>query len=885
MAPLHRWKLSALAAASAICLGLQPQTASALALGRLTVQSALGEPLRAEIEVPQISSTEADTLRAMLGSAEQFRSQGLEFPSTLSGLQIQLQRRVGGQTILQLRTERAITEPFLDLVLDAQWQNGRLIRSYTLLLDPPAERRPASLVRLAPQVSAPTAAAAPAPSKPSGKPAISASPVTAAPRTSAELTSTAATAPTETVVVQPGETATQIANRHRPAEVSLDQMLLALLQGNPRAFIQRDIHRIKAGATLKLPDAATAKATPPEQARQALLTHSADFNTYRRELAAIAPSAEVAPAGRSAAGAIQAQVEEKKAAPPSPDKLLLSRSGIDGTGTGTAEAQLAREKQAQEAQARVETLNQNIAALNQAQGSASSPPAPGTAEGSAPAPAGEAPAAAAPSAAPAAPETPSPTPPGVAPPPGVSATAPDADAAPWSRNPLIPFAAGSLSALLLSYGVFRFLQARQTRAQSSNSFLQQASELSATATPTGVAAATPAPAPTPEPTPEPVAAPQPVPTPVPTPLAPSESVVERTPSNDNVDPVAEADVYLAYGREQQAEEILNEALLRTPSRTAIHAKLAEIHAARHDRVALQRLQAEVLRLTNGQGPDWERVVALVQSLEPGASKEASPPAEVPPPPPPAVTPTTAQEAGDLSPMEFDFSLNSAPLPSQTPRNGVTTASATEPAADEDALNTQPSAPPQSLLTRMELPSLDLVPPAAPAPAIVEPATVEPVVAAPMLAEPPRPLREPETVASPPEDMALEFVPQDLPVAPPSPSATPASASALSPAHAAGAPLELDLQGLTLELDSLDTAPPPPAAETQAEATPPSPPAVPEPHLQAAAPADRLATKLALAAEFKAIGDIEGTRSLLQEVVAEASGDLQARAQQMLAELG
>lgn len=881
MAPLHRWKLSALAAASAICLGLQPQTASALALGRLTVQSALGEPLRAEIEVPQISSTEVDTLRAMLGSAEQFRSQGLEFPSTLSGLQIQLQRRVGGQTILQLRTERAITEPFLDLVLDAQWQNGRLIRSYTLLLDPPAERRPASLVRLAPQVSAPTAAAAPAPSKPSSKPGISASPVTAAPRASAELTSAAATAPTDTVVVQPGETTTQIANRHRPAEVSLDQMLLALLQGNPRAFIQRDIHRIKAGATLKLPDAATAKATPPEQARQALLTHSADFNTYRRELAAIAPSAEIAPAGRSAAGTIQAQVEEKKAAPPSPDKLLLSRSGIDGTGTGMAEAQLAREKQAQEAQARVETLNQNIAALNQAQGSASSPPAPGTAEGSAPAPAGEAPPTAAPSAAPAAPETPSSAPPGVAPPPGVFATAPDADAAPWSRNPLIPFAAGSLSALLLSYGVFRFLQARQTRAQSNNSFLQQASELSATATPTGVAAATPAPAP--EPTPEPVAAPQSVPTPVPTPLAPSEPVVERTPSNDNVDPVAEADVYLAYGREQQAEEILNEALLRTPSRTAIHAKLAEIHAARHDRVALQRLQAEVLRLTNGQGPDWERVVALVQSLEPGASKEALPPAEVPPPPPPAETPTAAQEAGDLSPMEFDFSLNSAPLPSQTPRNGVTTASEPETAADEDALNIQSSAPPQSLLTRMELPSLDLVPPAAPAPATVEPTTVEPVAAAPMLAEPPRPLREPETVASPPEDMALEFVPQELPVAPPSPSA--ASANALSPPRAARAPLELDLQGLTLELDSLDTAPPPPAAETQAEATPPSPPAVPEPHLQAAAPADRLATKLALAAEFKAIGDIEGTRSLLQEVVAEASGDLQARAQQMLAELG
>ncbi|WP_370682216.1 type IV pilus assembly protein FimV, partial [Variovorax boronicumulans] len=85
----------------------------------------------------------------------------------------------------------------------------------------------------------------------------------------------------------------------------------------------------------------------------------------------------------------------------------------------------------------------------------------------------------------------------------------------------------------------------------------------------------------------------------------------------DVDPVAEADVYLAYGRDLQAEEILREALRLNPDRTAIHLKLLEIHAKRRDVRAFDGLATEVHKLTNGAGSEWNRVVDMGKDLDPG----------------------------------------------------------------------------------------------------------------------------------------------------------------------------------------------------------------------------------------------------------------------------
>ena len=152
----------------------------------------------------------------------------------------------------------------------------------------------------------------------------------------------------------------------------------------------------------------------------------------------------------------------------------------------------------------------------------------------------------------------------------------------------------------------------------------------------------------------------------------------------DVDPVAEADVYLAYGRDLQAEEILREALRVNPERTAIHLKLLEIHAKRRDLRAYEALAADVHKLTGGTGTEWNRVVEMGKELDPGnplyeagvpqraagaeaaafagtlapavtaAGARAAPAAREPIAPPPAFVPSVA-------PLDFDLDLSKPPV--------------------------------------------------------------------------------------------------------------------------------------------------------------------------------------------------------------------------------
>ncbi|HQQ69001.1 MAG TPA: hypothetical protein PLL92_01635, partial [Alicycliphilus sp.] len=152
---MHRWKFSALASAAILSAGLISTDADALTLGRVNVQSALGEPLRAEIELPQITPAEAESLRITTANAAAFRNQGLEYSPTISNVQVQVHRRADGTMVVRLSSSRAINEPFVDLVLDATWSSGHIVRSYTMLFDPPAQAGKPVEAAVAPQVTAP----------------------------------------------------------------------------------------------------------------------------------------------------------------------------------------------------------------------------------------------------------------------------------------------------------------------------------------------------------------------------------------------------------------------------------------------------------------------------------------------------------------------------------------------------------------------------------------------------------------------------------------------------------------------------------------------------------------------------------------------------------
>jgi pilus assembly protein FimV len=135
--------------------------AHALGLGRMSVQSALGETMRAEIDITSLSSEEASTLKARIAPADTFRTTGVEFNPVLTSTQVNVVR-LGGKPVLRLTSDRAVQEPFVDVILELTWSGGRLVREYTLLFDPPSLAKPAP----APVAAAPVAAEPVAPPPP-----------------------------------------------------------------------------------------------------------------------------------------------------------------------------------------------------------------------------------------------------------------------------------------------------------------------------------------------------------------------------------------------------------------------------------------------------------------------------------------------------------------------------------------------------------------------------------------------------------------------------------------------------------------------------------------------------------------------------------------------
>ena len=907
------WKRGVLASAVALTMLGVSLEAQALALGAITVRSALGEPLRAEIEVPQISSEEAATFKAAVASPQAFRSAGVDYSPALSGARVTLHRRPNGQAYLRVVGDRPINEPFLGIVIDADWGGGRVVRDYTMLVDPPGRVAPPPVAVTQSQVAPPAPVMAPAPAvvqapmavqttpAPAATPAprVRPAPVAEAPRRRAAPTS-ATSGDGQQVTVQRGDTAYGIASAHAAEGVSLDQMLVAMLRANPGAFIGGNVNRMRAGAVINMPTAEQAAATPRQTARRTVVAQSRDFNAYRRGVAGRSGTTRVAAATRSTSGGVQPQVQETRPAAPSPDKLTLSRGG---TPSG-AEAKVAQSRQAQEQSERVAELNKNISELSRLQGaSGAAPAAPAASPASAAVPAINVPtgAPAAPAPAPAA-ATPTPPPVAAA---ASAAVATAAVAAASAASAATDAASEAVTAAASAVASASEAAPASTQAASAADGAASAAAASAAASAPAAPVVVPAPAPVEEPSFLDSLADNPLVLPglglllaalaglglyrarqrkkdaapldssfIESRLQPDSffgasggqrvntkegassvsgnSSMAYSPSQldaaGDVDPVAEADVYLAYGRDMQAEEILKEALRSHPGRVAIHRKLAEIYAKRRDARAFEAVAVEAYGLTQGQGPEWLAITSLGSELDPGNQlyqPGGSPVARTAPAPVRATfgADTEPQTAQLLDPkgtpstnaaLDLDLDLDDAPV-----RAGATTA-------------------PTPL------------PPAAPTPA----ATMAPAVAAGVAAAatsaaaarisvPPPPPSDSELHAPLDFDLDLDFAPpSELPPAAPAPVA----AQPVAPAGKADSGMiDFDMNALSVDPDSrsggdLKTEQPDDADE------------------------DPLGTKLSLAQEFHAIGDTEGARTLVKEVIAESSGALRVRAERFLAEL-
>ena len=128
----------------------------AIGLGDINLDSALNEPLRAEIDLLSATPEELSSLKVSLASAETFARYGIDRPFYLQELQFNVTTGPGGP-VVQVRSRGPIAEPFLTFLVEAEWSAGRLLREYTVLLDPPTYAPPAD--QEAPAVQAPRRAA------------------------------------------------------------------------------------------------------------------------------------------------------------------------------------------------------------------------------------------------------------------------------------------------------------------------------------------------------------------------------------------------------------------------------------------------------------------------------------------------------------------------------------------------------------------------------------------------------------------------------------------------------------------------------------------------------------------------------------------------------
>ena len=227
-------------AAAALCLAAP--TAWSLGLGRLQVQSALGESLRAEIDVTSLTPEEASTLRVRVAPPESYRAAGVDYNPVLPGTRTELLRRSDGRPYLKLTSDRGVQEPFVDVILEITWSTGRLVREYTLLFDPPVTARvappaPATAPAITPAPAAPIAS--PAPARLSERRPAPARPAPAEPAAPREPRPAAAPAEAgaDEYKVKAGDSLSRIALRAQRPGVSLDQMLVQESIG-PRARIQ-----------------------------------------------------------------------------------------------------------------------------------------------------------------------------------------------------------------------------------------------------------------------------------------------------------------------------------------------------------------------------------------------------------------------------------------------------------------------------------------------------------------------------------------------------------------------------------------------------------------------------------------------------------------------
>ncbi len=647
---------SALCTALCAALGtslVMPVPARAAVLGDAKVRSYLGQKLDAEIEISALTATESEALLVRIPAADAFAAAGIDMTALVRSLRVTIEKR-GEQTFVRLNSDLAIAEPFLMVLVELNAGGTRTLRQYALLIDPAPVDRAQQAGNVEPAIAEPQAQ--------DGKgdaSADAAAPAAAGNAATNAVTGNARLMATTSRRVRQGDTLLAIGNELKPEGVRLEQVLVALQRANPQAFQGNNINRMKSGSVLSVPSADAMRDIDATAARRIVIAQSADFQRYREALAermnmppassSNAPNAgnesidaSAAAAGnRSSSGTVGVTVKEPGARPEPQDQLKLTAPGqASGNAAGKAAAnangandsktleQIAADKALADANSRIAALEKNLTQMEQmlevrdrkladAQKAAELAAAPTKAP--------------APSATEGKPQVPA----------AVPAVSKPASWADYQNDPIArAIAAGAALLALLGLlglrmrarrnggdkqsrrgkrgkvnlvGSFAAASAAQTEVADAAAAAVAAAAVAAAdaagAADAGDAAASKAAEPKATPSAPILAAAK-------ADAEPEIKAASKAAASD-VDAIAEADVYIAYGRDEQAEEILRDALREQPHRHALRVKLLEIYASRRDGKAFGDVATELCALTGGKGSAWEQAAQMGQMLDPG----------------------------------------------------------------------------------------------------------------------------------------------------------------------------------------------------------------------------------------------------------------------------
>jgi pilus assembly protein FimV len=602
----------------------------AIGLGDIQIQSSLNDPLKAVIELTSGTRQELDELKVSIAPPDAFKRMGISRPPILDDVKFSVEQPQNGLPVILVTTRQPVREPFLDLLIEASWSKGRLLRQYTLLVDPPVTMPAEPPAQRAPvrQSAAPAVGVrkAPAPVREQVATPVVTPPARAAASTEAEKYGP----------VKRNETLWDIAKRVRPdGNISMQQMMIALLRSNPEAFAGNNINNLRAGTTLQIPSReeilaldksaarreASRQYTEWQQGRAAEQAPATAKETETTPEQAQPPQAASAPAPANAS-APAAKAAESHLQLVAPDEEAIKGAAVPGAaeeGTGTATQQAAGSQQllqqlalasqeaetgraqTEELQSRVGKLEEKVADMQrlielkdeqlanlQNRLAAQNQAASGANE---PAPAETAPK----------PDKPAAQPPASSRETGAASGGTDGKAPSMIdrllENPVLA-GLGVLVAMVL--GGFLWSSARHRKQE--DIFSEEptlASQLAASR--------------------------YEEPPPVQPRVEVSDSTMlsdlaatEMSPlhGDDASDPLTEADVFIAYGRVQKAEEVIRNALQHNPDSRELIMKLLEIYHAAGN-VAAFDVQAAAFRESVGvEDADWQRVTGMGYELSP-----------------------------------------------------------------------------------------------------------------------------------------------------------------------------------------------------------------------------------------------------------------------------